>query len=131
MRSSATHLQSEVCYKTVPTTSIHRHFELRVARSFAGSPKRADGKFVEPYAELGLERGATVEDVKRAYKRLAMQYHPDKGGCAEKFKAVTSAYEVLSSAVHREKRGGEDSPAIFPMVFGSWLFVFLVRQNCD
>lgn len=48
------------------------------------------------YEVLGLTKGASAEDIKKAYRKLVMKYHPDKGGDAEKFKEVTSAYEILS-----------------------------------
>ena len=52
------------------------------------------------YEVLGVNRDATAEDVKKAYRKLAMQYHPDrnKGDAAaeEKFKEVGEAYAVLS-----------------------------------
>ncbi|HKO47215.1 MAG TPA: J domain-containing protein [Polyangiaceae bacterium] len=49
---------------------------------------------------LGLESGATVLEIKRAYRARAMQTHPDRGGSAEEFRAVQSAYE---SALKRRK----------------------------
>jgi molecular chaperone DnaJ len=48
------------------------------------------------YTTLGVERGATAEDIKKAYRKLAHKHHPDKdGGDEEKFKEVNSAYQVL------------------------------------
>lgn len=48
------------------------------------------------YAILGLERGASKEEVKKAFRKLAGQYHPDKKtGDEEKYKEVTEAYAVL------------------------------------
>ncbi|ANC29830.1 molecular chaperone DnaJ [Isoptericola dokdonensis] len=55
------------------------------------------------YEILGVERDATPEQIKKAYRRLARELHPDVAGAEgeEKFKDVARAYEVLS---HREKR---------------------------
>jgi len=48
------------------------------------------------YQILGLERGATKEEVKKAFRKLAAKYHPDKAsGDEEKYKEVTEAYAVL------------------------------------
>ena len=49
------------------------------------------------YKILGITRSASDEEVKKAYRRLAQQYHPDKvGGNAEKFKEINEAYQILS-----------------------------------
>jgi hypothetical protein len=42
---------------------------------------------------LGLKRGASKEQIKAAYRRMARQHHPDCGGNAEKFKELQAAYE--------------------------------------
>lgn len=46
---------------------------------------------------LGLARGATEDEIKKAYRKLANIHHPDKGGDEEKFKEVKEAYEKLTS----------------------------------
>src|SRR5471030_33414 len=52
------------------------------------------------YEVLGLSRGAAAEEVKKAYRKLAVQYHPDKNPgdkkSEENFKELSVAYEVLS-----------------------------------
>src|SRR5689334_17489601 len=54
------------------------------------------------YDILGVSKSASSEEIKKAYRRLAHQYHPDKGkGNEEKFKQVNEAYQVLSSADKR------------------------------
>lgn len=58
----------------------------------------------ELYVVLGVERDAGVDDIKRAYRRLARQLHPDvnpSSEAAERFKEVTLAYDVLSDAKRR------------------------------
>ncbi len=57
------------------------------------------------YATLGVRKEATPEEIKRAYRRLARQLHPDVNpdtGTQERFKDVTAAYEVLSDAGKRQ-----------------------------
>lgn len=57
------------------------------------------------YTTLGVPRNATKDDIKKAYRRLAHQYHPDKGGDEARFKEVNEAYQVLSDD---EKRAQYD-----------------------
>ncbi|WP_294181406.1 molecular chaperone DnaJ [uncultured Schumannella sp.] len=58
------------------------------------------------YEVLGLERTATPEEIKKAYRRLARELHPDVNpseDAAERFKLVTHAYDVLSDPDQRER----------------------------
>ena len=56
------------------------------------------------YDILGVPRNATPEQIKKAFRRLAFQYHPDhnnSGDAEAKFKEINEAYEVLSNEVKR------------------------------
>lgn len=69
-------------------------------------------KFRDYYEVLGVPRTATAEEIRRAYRRLARQYHPDlqppaeRARAAERFKEITEAYEVLRDP---EKRARYDA----------------------
>jgi DnaJ family protein A protein 2 len=98
---------------------------------FGNRPRGSDSKF---YDELGLQRDASQDDIKRAYKKLAMQHHPDRGGSREKFEAVTRAYEVLSDPQQRQSydqfgeagvgQEGQAGPSVDPMDLFSQIFGF-------
>lgn len=54
------------------------------------------------YDRLGVERGADMNDIRKAYMKMARTHHPDKGGNPEEFKEIQKAYEILSDD---QKRG--------------------------
>ena len=59
------------------------------------------------YAALGVPRTATADEIKQAFRRLASQHHPDKGGDTQKFQAIQEAYATLGDP---EKRAAHDNP---------------------
>jgi DnaJ-class molecular chaperone len=63
---------------------------------------------MDHYATLGVAKNATPEDIKRAYRRLAAQHHPDRGGDTARFQEIQQAYDVLGDP---EKRAQYDNPA--------------------
>lgn len=56
------------------------------------------------YKILGVEKNASQEEIKKAFKKLAMQYHPDRqGGDEAKFKEINEAYQVLGDGEKRKR----------------------------
>jgi hypothetical protein len=58
---------------------------------------------IDLYQLLGLKRAATREEVRKAYRRKAKSSHPDNGGSAEAFNALTAAHDVLADDRRRER----------------------------
>lgn len=69
---------------------------------------------VDYYSTLGVERNASNEDIKKAYRKLSMKYHPDRNNgnkdSEDKFKEINEAYSILSD---EEKRNNYDNPNPF------------------
>jgi len=58
----------------------------------------------DPYRILEIERGASEEEIKKAYRKMAVKYHPDKpGGDEERFKEIAEAYDQLTNPKHKAK----------------------------
>jgi curved DNA-binding protein len=57
---------------------------------------------IDHYATLGVARTSTQDEIKRAFRRLASQHHPDKGGDTAKFQAIQAAYDVLGDPAKRQ-----------------------------
>jgi molecular chaperone DnaJ len=66
----------------------------------------------DPYSVLGVDRKASADEIKKAYRKLARQYHPDRNPddtkAEERFKEIQSAYDILGDADKRKQydRGG-------------------------
>jgi curved DNA-binding protein len=59
------------------------------------------------YQTLGVAKNATADEIKRAYRKLASKYHPDKGGDKTKFQEIQTAYATLSDS---DRRAAYDNP---------------------
>lgn len=75
---------------------------------------------IDYYEILGVEKTATATEIKKAYRKAALKYHPDKNPddkeAPEKFKEVTAAYEVLSDEIKREEY--DNGPSMPEFGFG-------------
>jgi molecular chaperone DnaJ len=67
------------------------------------------------YEILGVARDADAETIKKSYRKLALQYHPDRNGgdkdAEDKFKEATEAYEVLRDATSAPRTTATATPA--------------------
>lgn len=54
------------------------------------------------YSTLGVGRNASQDEIKAAYRKMAMKHHPDRGGDEKKFKQISEAYEILSDPRKKE-----------------------------
>lgn len=66
-----------------------------------------------PYSVLGVSKSASQEEIKKAYRKLTMKHHPDKGGDEKKFHEVQNAYDVLSNPTKKQSydRWGTTAPS--------------------
>lgn len=55
------------------------------------------------YETLGVAENATQEEIKKAYRKLAMQHHPDKGGDTNKFQEIQQAYDIIGNEQARQQ----------------------------
>lgn len=88
------------------------------------------------YKTLNVEKSASQDDIKKAYRKLAMKHHPDKGGDSEKFKEINEAFDVLNDP-HKKERydkygdagGGPDGKGGSPFGNPFDIFETFFRQS--
>lgn len=76
---------------------------------------------MDHYSTLGVNRDASQDEIKRAFRKLASQHHPDKGGDTQRFQEIQGAYDVLGDP---EKRRAYDNPSPFGSGPGGFGFNF-------
>lgn len=57
----------------------------------------------DPYQTLGINKNATADEIKSAYRKLAKKHHPDLGGDPEKFKEINEAHDILSDPTKKSQ----------------------------
>merc|ERR1712188_160392 len=92
-----------------------------------GGGRRKDVDTTKLYKVLGIEKNATGSEIKKAYRKLAVKHHPDKGGDPDTFKEISKAYDILGDEEKRTRYdqfgeegadgGGGDPTDIFDMMF--------------
>lgn len=60
--------------------------------------------FESPYKILGVSEGASLEECKKAMRRLSRKYHPDLGGDANMFVKINKAYESIKSGEYEKQK---------------------------
>lgn len=80
------------------------------------------------YETLGVPKGASEDEIKKAYRKLAAKHHPDKGGDTAKFQEIQSAYETLSDP---QKRAAHDNPGFSSFDQGGNGFEFHFGSGMD
>jgi DnaJ family protein A protein 2 len=75
---------------------------------------------MDPHSILGVDRNASEDDIRKAYRKKAMKNHPDKGGNPEEFKKIQNAYEKLTNPNQQEGPGPNDEnlQEMFRNMFG-------------
>lgn len=83
------------------------------------------------YKVLGIAKGASEDEIKKAYRKQALRYHPDKNkspGAEDKFKEIAEAYDVLSDAKKKDiyDRFGEEGNCTTSCIRVLYYYFFLV-----
>jgi DnaJ-class molecular chaperone len=91
------------------------------------------------YEDLGIDKGATPEIIKKAFRAKAKQTHPDNGGKPDEFRTIAKAYNILSDEEKRKRYDNGENPdninqsnkqeRVLSMVFA--IFNNIIDQNID
>ena len=94
------------------------------------------------YDVLGVKKDATADEIKKAFRKLAVKYHPDAGGDEQKFKEISEAYETLGDEKKRREYdqmlmfggmpgGGAGGYSYSTNVGGNWADMFTNMRGGD
>jgi hypothetical protein len=98
-------MQGEPAFRRPPVARVGE--EAPVAEHGTGDPaRRAAEPPTSTWALLGVARTATLDEIKRAYRKRALESHPDQGGDPEAFRALLRAYERAVARHRRPARRG-------------------------
>lgn len=85
-----------------------QHYQQRPSQDSRPKSRRSSrsSRLKKHYDILGIRADASASDIRRAYKRSALRWHPDKpGGCGENFRQIQESYEILSADRERRRSG--------------------------
>jgi hypothetical protein len=102
------HAERERKYEVSCAGAEEKNEWMEVVATAAMGPVNAPVTIASFYERLGVEDNSAMKDVTRAFRKLAMKNHPDKGGDLNDFKAITDAYEVIKSCKEAEVSEAED-----------------------
>ncbi|KAK9149857.1 hypothetical protein Scep_008614 [Stephania cephalantha] len=88
---------------------LKKRRSMKVDCAYASSYRTTSSTLMDKFRTLGVESGASEQDVKKAFRRLALQYHPDvcKGrNCGVQFHHINEAYDVVMSYLRGEATNG-------------------------
>ena len=84
---------------------------------------------MNPYETLGIKQGASEQEAKKAFKKLAMKHHPDRGGDEKKFQEVKEAYERITEPEKFRDQQFQRTPGGFEFRSGDVEDIFMNSLN--
>lgn len=96
---------------------------------------RNKNKSKDPYKILGIKKDASKKDIKNAYRKLASEKHPDKGGNSDEFAEINDAYSILSDPIRKlnyDKYGDDiDDDSMNEMIFNLAFQIYMRASEDD